>query len=497
MVPKLVAVQNATRERWLIVLIVHHPSSRLPERHYAFHVLLGEFLGLEYQTAEHEDPNVVISDSDDASEKRLTLADAFFSMPLSDWLTPRSLPDQPLDTLDTSIPELHTPLPNAGIPIIYGQRTSSGDYCSVSNDRIHLGLDIFGSAFFMLTRYEELVCQVRDRHGRYPATASLAYREGFLERPIVNEYLELLWVCLHHLFPELRRSERHPRVFLSHDVDWPAVALKRTSRQILRAAAGDILKWQEPRLAARRLASWRRVQQNAPQLDVGNVFDFIMQTSERYHLTSTFYFIAGDGSGDIDGGYTVEDAWIRSLLKEIHERGHRIGIHPTYETYRTPQRIRREYERLRTVCDEERISQSSWGGRQHYLRWENPTTWQSYADASLEYDTTLSFADHIGFRCGVCYEYPIFHIPDRQTLPLRERPLIVMDATVFGSRDKSSMGLSPAAGVPRIAALKKTCARYNGDFTLLWHNNWMIQSRLRSAYLETVRLITDEASHVG
>jgi len=41
----------------------------------------------------------------------------------------------------------------------------------------------------MLTRYEEVVKSVKDEHERFPARASLAYREGFLMRPIVNEYL--------------------------------------------------------------------------------------------------------------------------------------------------------------------------------------------------------------------------------------------------------------------------------------------------------------------
>ena len=53
--------------------------------------------------------------------------------------------------------------------------------------------------------------------------------------------------------------------------------------------------------------------------------------------------------------------------------------------------------------------------RQHYLRWRAPTTWQNWEDAGLDYDSTVGYADHVGFRAGTCYEYPIFNRPDAST----------------------------------------------------------------------------------
>ena len=43
----------------------------------------------------------------------------------------------------------------------------------------------------MLSRYEELITKDRDQHNRFPATASVAFKAGFLDRPIVSEYLEI------------------------------------------------------------------------------------------------------------------------------------------------------------------------------------------------------------------------------------------------------------------------------------------------------------------
>ena len=59
----------------------------------------------------------------------------------------------------------------------------------------------------MLSRYEEYVDSSRDVHDRFPAKASLAYKEGFLDQPIINEYIELLFACMLCLWPNIKRID--------------------------------------------------------------------------------------------------------------------------------------------------------------------------------------------------------------------------------------------------------------------------------------------------
>jgi hypothetical protein len=44
---------------------------------------------------------------------------------------------------------------------------------------------------------EEVVEQKRDGHDRFAAAYSLSSQYGFIMRPIVDEYSEVLWACLH------------------------------------------------------------------------------------------------------------------------------------------------------------------------------------------------------------------------------------------------------------------------------------------------------------
>ena len=56
------------------------------------------------------------------------------------------------------------------------------------------------------------------------------------------------------------------------------------------------------------------------------------------------------------------------------------------------------------------------GGRQHYLRWKSPDTWRILEKTGLKYDVTLSFADHEGFRCGICFPYKPFDVVENRIL---------------------------------------------------------------------------------
>ena len=74
------------------------------------------------------------------------------------------------------------------------------------------------------------------------------------------------------------------------------------------------------------------------------------------------------------------------------------------------------------IKDKERIEniieQKLTFGRAHYLRFEIHATWQIWEDANMEWDSSLSYADKEGFRCGVCYPYSVFDILTRNKLNL-------------------------------------------------------------------------------
>jgi hypothetical protein len=458
------------------MLVVSHRDTYPAEREYVHELVLGEFLGLEWSSEPRADGPVEITLAERPG-RRLILADDLFATAQAEWLTPASLPAAPLMRLDMRQTPLTPTLVHSALPVIYGTAavTLAADEAEMS-----LGIDIFGSIFFQLSRYEEVANAERDEHDRFPPSAQLAVRDGFVDRPLVNEYLEVLRAALLRLWPDLSTKRRSFRQRLSHDIDSPwgePLSIPAAAR----AMVADVVRRHDPSLARTRLTTLAAQRRQRPQDDPYNSFDFIMDVSERHGLRSAFYFMARGTDPRFDAGYSLEHEWMQRVLKRIHERGHEIGLHPSYQTFRDPDQIAIEFQILRAACERAGVTQSAWGGRQHFLRWENPTTWRAWADAGLAYDSSLGFSQLAGFRCGVCHEYPVFDLQARRRLDLQERPLVVMEIALFGD--------SPARhplGLEQLARLRERCRLFGGDFTLLWHNSRLASRLERRVYAAAV-----------
>jgi hypothetical protein len=458
------------------MLIISHPQTRRAERYYIYSVIFGEFLGVEYTVRETGGTSTVITMGRPEVPGSIILPDIFFSKMDRLWLTKESLPDVPLreGRLNHHFSqEIH----QHSLPILYGMEGKNGEASHRIDDTFTSAIDIPGSIFFMLTRYEEAVLTLHDGHRRLQLEGSVLYEQGFTERPLVNEYVELLWGMMTSLWPHLQRKLRTYRLIPTHDIDVPIWSSNIKTGRLIRSVMADLVIRRDAELALKRYKSVTGGPGNNHILDPNNTYEFIMDCSEEGNVKSTFFFKAGRTSMMYDTDILVDCGWMRSLVRSVHYRGHEVGLHPSYETFDDAAMVRKEFDTLLRVCQEERIDQSIWGGRQHYLRWENPTTWQNYEDAGLAYDASLSFIKSVGFRTGCCYEYPCFNLMTRSPLKLRERPLIVMDSNIF------KIWVQPTGmALEKIYKLASTCKTFRGDFTLLWHNSSLISKQQRLAY---------------
>lgn len=345
-----------------------------------------------------------------------------------------------------------------------------------------INYNILGLTYWMLNRIEEIGRTDLDEHQRFPATSSHAYKYGYLERPIVDEWLHILGQVIQRLWPQLELKSHEFCIKVSHDVDAPSRYGFSTPKAMLKGIVGDIVKRRNLKSALTAPLVRFNSQSKLHPLDSFNTFNWIMDQSEKNNLTSAFYFICGRTDINKDANYEPEHPAIRNLMRQIHNRGHEIGLHPSYNSFQSPSIIKNEAGRLRRIMKEEGIHQDILGGRMHYLRWEHPTTLQAWNDAGMSYDSTLGYADRPGFRCGTCFEYPAFNPITQQQLNIRIKPLIVMECTVLDDR-YLGLGYSKEA-LEKILLLKYRCQTIRGSFTLLWHNSHFLTKQDKEIYKE-------------
>lgn len=447
------------------------------ERNYIIDVLLHDFWGLEYKILYEPRLDVCI----ERDGKKIIIDDSFFQQSEDIYLKKESLPVQPLKKWYVRDEALAGMLIENSLPVIYGRETSNGEFLITGQDDIHIGIDVFGSAFFMLTRYEEVVKPERDGHGRFMAMSSLAYQEGFLTRPIINEYLEILWWAIQKLWPDLKRKRKKFRVLPTHDIDRIIAKANLSWYQRVRELLGDLLKRRDGSLFLNNLRLLWKIRPGDYEAEWDYTFRHIMDISEAIGGRSTFFFMTAQRLSEYDGNYDTEGELVGQLAREIKRRGHRVGLHPSYVSFKNMQVIEDNLWRLKRMLAGNDLTEYMFGARQHYLRWEAKETWRHYEDAGLKYDTTLTYADYIGFRCGICYEYPVFDVVQRRRLDLWEWPLIIMDCS-FWAYMKISWDEMLKQGID----CRRACEKFNGNFILLWHNNMFLNNRSRKLYEDLV-----------
>jgi len=445
------------------------PANWIPERRWIADVVLGQFLGLEYTLAFGPAETVRMS----SAGKTLALSDAFFAAGMEATGAPRywNLAESGLEVR----------LSEPTIPVLSGEP-------GVTIDGTHatLMLDVFGSAFFMLARHEEMTSTRRDPHDRFPAMASLAARLGFLCRPIVDEYVEILWATMSRLWPGLERKSRAGRTLVSCDVDLPfdpaCASVFRLGKRLLgRAYRQRSLSALIPTVGN----YWEVKRGNQMRDPYWHALSWIMDVNEKAGNQVTFNFIPAPTDSSMDLAPSLDDPRMRWLLRTVHARGHLVGIHPGYNTYRHPTVFARSVATLRRAMEQEGIDQEELGGRQHYLRWDVAQTARLWDENALSYDSTLSYPTVAGFRTGTCQEYTMYDLAGRRPLGLKQRPLVVMENAVL---DKENMGLGHGArALAAIEHYKQICRRFDGNFTLLWHNSSLSDEADKAMYCELIK----------
>lgn len=126
--------------------------------------------------------------------------------------------------------------------------------------------------------------------------------------------------------------------------------------------------------------------------------------------------------GDEGFTYSLNDNFVVKVIKNILTRGHYIGLHATENTSHSYKALKMENERLKEIS-----GCAINGGRTHSLIY-SPDVFRNLDRLGLLYDSGVGFQYYNGFRSSVCYPYPIFCIPERKKLNIKQYPFMVMDS---------------------------------------------------------------------
>lgn len=321
------------------------------------------------------------------------------------------------------------------------------------NKRVIITADVISAAFYLLSGWQEYFSAERDRHGRFPYAASVQQLYNFVTLPVVNYYFDVLKTAIEHVSGQPLQPRRWGSqqaafaAFISHDID------------NLRSA------WKAPAKAAlkqRRLGLFGKLMwQHFTRPDAWDNLEAVAAATAQYGAKSTFFILPNNKrapNGTPNADYRL-DGTLRRRLKQLQKAGCALSLHGSLGTAVAAAKLRRER-------DGSLLFQGG-GLRFHYLSWDPAQTLTVINEVAFNYDSTLGFAEHFGFRNSFCQPFYPFDFTTGQESSALELPLIVMDATLS---HPNYLQLRPAEILPALQPVFAAIKRFGGVASVLWHN---------------------------
>ncbi len=321
-----------------------------------------------------------------------------------------------------------------------------------ASEKSAIPFDVFAATFYLLSRYEEHIPHVKDIHERFPAKESIAFKNNFLDKPVIDIWAFKVKKLLQERFSDFNFPERKFKYISTIDVDC-AYAYKR--KGFIRTIGGftkDIFTFHLKQFWFRLLVLLHI------KPDPFDSFDWLLYMQKKHQIKTVFFFLVSEYT-TYDKNISTGNIKFQSLIKHIADYCS-VGLHPSYFTMRDFEKLKTEKKRLENI-----INQPVTKSRQHFLRFDLPETFQNLVDLEIEDDYSMGYASHYGFRAGTCTPFYFYDMEHEIQTPLKLFPFAVMDVTL-----KDYLQFSNKKAFAIMMQLAEEVKKVNGTFITLNHN---------------------------
>lgn len=271
--------------------------------------------------------------------------------------------------------------------------------------------DIFSASFYLLSRYEEYGAPV-DEDGRYKKENSLAYKNGFLDRPVVDEWayrLEAMMVRKFRCTPMVKIGYRvHPSVIIDNYYKYRHCSILRNIGKLF-----EKLFKKDFKSLMKQLKVLLYIDED-PYKNMKVITEF----HNEVDLLPSFFVMVKKGEKDCRNIYS----WFLSLKKALR-RLYVTGLHPSYYSDSDPKKMAKELRKLEGNITKNRVSTNLF----HNFRFEIPRSYESLLKIGIEEDFSMGYPDAVGFRAGTCTPFRFYDIKHESKTRLQIHSMVFCD----------------------------------------------------------------------
>ena len=266
----------------------------------------------------------------------------------------------------------------------------------------------------MVSRYEEYLSFTPDKYGRFKATDTLAYKNNFLQIPVVDNWINRFKNILQKKFPALKFKPSKFEAIVTYDID---IAYKFKGRSFIRNTGStikDLLKFDFKNIQSRIQTFSGKCK------DPWDTYDYLHETIVHNNLQSIFFFLLGDNSIN-DRNLDYENPVMKNLIAKLKIFSE-IGIHPSFKTSMFTKKILIEKQRLEKISGKKIIR-----SRQHFLKFILPETYNALTEAGITEDYSMGFPYTPGFRAGTSKPFYFYDLKKERSTNLKIFPITFME----------------------------------------------------------------------
>jgi hypothetical protein len=341
-----------------------------------------------------------------------------------------------------------------------------------------LPFDLFAASFYLLSRYEEYLPHDLDAYGRYDHRNSLAYKQGFLHRPLINFWLQLFVSELKKKFPLFTPSSRSFQFLPTYDIDMAWSYLHKGFWRTLGGLLRSIVKADFKEVSQRI----RVIQKK--QTDPYDTYAWMNRMHEKYKTKPYYFFLLAASTGKYDKNISPSSPAMEKLIGD-HSIRYPIGIHPSWQSGDNQKHLKTEIATLATITGGK--IQSS---RQHYIRFELPGTFRALLTNGIRFDFSMGYGSINGFRASVASPFAWYDLASEQKTDLTFFPFCFMDANSFYEQK-----FTPEEALEEMRHYSDVVKSVNGTLSMIWHNSFLGTDKKFAGWKEVYEEFVKEVSN--
>lgn len=314
--------------------------------------------------------------------------------------------------------------------------------------------DVIATIFYMTNCLQEhnVSKESLDAYGRFKYLSSYQAKFGNGDQNLVQH--EIDHACVKWKIPV---SQKKSRFFISHDIDTIYGSLLQDGYWALKkmkiGVILNLIAWEFS-----KRPHWKNI-------------DRIIKIDSEHDIQSTFFWLVNKNNGFKNiknADYDIKTE--HGLLDMVNQANFFNGLHKSVSDMSINEEIKKGC--FNTTYN-----------RYHFLKFLPQNDWISISNSTVNFDCSLGFAEHCGFRNSYGKAFQPFDFRNNKPFDFIEAPLHFMDTTFHKYMN-----------VPRNQVARSIIRFYeknptNCDFSILWHNNYFSNYKYHSFLEEYKKMI--------